>query len=75
MSRREFLHAGTGLMNWCVGNAKVKVVGNAIVVTKQVSGKAKIDPLMATFNAVALMQNNPPSKRVRFDFSDMLIAG
>lgn len=75
VSKGEFLHGGTGLMNWCVGNAKVKVVGNAIVVTKQVSGKAKIDPLMAVFNAVALMQNNPPSKRVRFDFSDMLIAG
>mgnify|MGYP000025209624 CR=1 FL=1 len=31
------------------------LVGNAISVTKQRSGSAKIDPLMATFNAVELM--------------------
>jgi phage terminase large subunit-like protein len=50
-------------MNWCVGNARIVPTGNAILVTKQASGTAKIDPLMATFNAVSLMSLNPaPTK-------------
>lgn len=68
-------HSGSALMNWCVGNAKVKVVGNAIVVTKQVSGTAKIDPLMATFNAVALMSLEPPDVSSDYDFNQMIIGG
>jgi hypothetical protein len=35
--------------------ARVKPKGNAIVITKQASGSAKIDPLMAAFNAIALV--------------------
>ena len=46
-------------MAWAVGNAKVEPKGNAITITKQASGTAKIDPLMAAFNAVALMAMNP----------------
>ncbi|WP_368655405.1 terminase large subunit [Castellaniella ginsengisoli] len=52
-------HAGQPLMAWCVGNAKTVPVGNAINITKQVSGSAKIDPLMALFDAVQLMALNP----------------
>jgi phage terminase large subunit-like protein len=36
-------------MSWCVGNARVEPKGNPIVITKQASGSAKIDPLMTTF--------------------------
>lgn len=52
-------HAGQPLMTWCVGNAKVEPRGSAILITKQMSGTAKIDPLLAGFNAVQLMTRNP----------------
>lgn len=52
-------HDGTALMTWCVANARVELRGNATLITKQVSGSAKIDPLMAGFNAFALMALNP----------------
>ena len=45
------------------GNARVDPKGNAIVITKQASGTAKIDPLMAAFNAIALVATNPWSAR------------
>jgi len=47
------------LMSWAVANDRVEPTGNAIIITKQASGSAKIDPLMAAFNAVALMSTNP----------------
>ena len=52
-------HGGCPFMAWVVGNAKVEPKGNAILITKQASGTAKIDPLMALFNAVHLMALNP----------------
>jgi phage terminase large subunit-like protein len=56
------LHGDSSLMAWCVSNAKVEPRGNAIIITKQAAGAGKIDPLMATFNAVALMALNPDSR-------------
>ncbi|HEL7612244.1 TPA: terminase large subunit [Stenotrophomonas maltophilia] len=60
----DLVHAGQPLMAWSVGNAKVVPTGNAITITKQVSGTAKIDPLMALFNAVSLMALNPTARGI-----------
>ncbi|MCG9076943.1 terminase large subunit [Laribacter hongkongensis] len=56
------VHDGAPMMLWCVGNAKVEPRGNALLITKQTSGTAKIDPLMALFNAVQLMALNPEAQ-------------
>lgn len=52
-------HCGSTLMDYAVGNAKVEQRGNAALVTKAASGVAKIDPLIALFNAAALMAVAP----------------
>ena len=57
------VHGGQRLMAWAVSNARVEPRGNAIVITKQASGTAKIDPLMAALNAVAWMSANPASSQ------------
>lgn len=55
----ELLVSASTLMPWSVSNAKTVPQGNAISITKAVSGTAKIDPLMALFDAVSLMALNP----------------
>ena len=64
VAAKSLLHGGQPLMAWCVGNARVEPKGNAISITKAASGTGKIDPLMASLNAVALMGMNPEAKSV-----------
>jgi phage terminase large subunit-like protein len=68
LSDATLWHSGLALMNWSVGNAKVEARGNGILITKQVSGRAKIDPLIATGCAAILMSWNPaPADAVNID--------
>jgi phage terminase large subunit-like protein len=59
LAEGALIHSGSPLMAWCVGNARIVPVGNAVTINKQASGFAKIDPLMALFNAVSLLALNP----------------
>jgi phage terminase large subunit-like protein len=59
LSAGRMKHNDSKMMLWVLGNARVTPRGNAVSIDKQVSGTAKIDPLMAGFNAVVLMGLNP----------------
>lgn len=55
----DLTHANQPLMAWCVGNARVKLSGSGVAMSKSESGNGKIDPVIAMLNAVALMSQNP----------------
>jgi len=60
----SFKHGGQALMTWCAGNARVVPTPTGMRIARDDSGFGKIDPLMALFNACALMALNPaPNKR------------
>ena len=59
LAEGQLIHGGRPMMAWTVGNARVEPRANSILITKQASGLAKIDPLMALFSAVSLMALNP----------------
>ena len=73
LAEGTLLHHGSRLMAWCTGNARVEPRGNSILITKQASGTAKIDPLMATFNAVSLMSLNPAAPQKSYTEDDLVI--
>lgn len=53
------LHAGQPMMGWAVGNLKIEPTATAIRASKQNAGDAKIDPVMALFDAVTVMSRSP----------------
>jgi phage terminase large subunit-like protein len=59
----ELAHGGTRLMAYSAGNAKAVPRGNAMMIDKQTCGTAKIDPLMALFDAVTMMTLDPQPRR------------
>jgi phage terminase large subunit-like protein len=67
----QLVHSGLQLMEFAVGNAKIVPRGNAISIDKQVSGSAKIDPLMAALHAKVLMGLNPQPAGSGWDTDDL----
>ena len=65
LAERSLRHGGQQLMLWAVANARVEPKSNAIIITKQASGSAKINPMMAACNAIALMSTNPWSHQAQ----------
>jgi phage terminase large subunit-like protein len=60
----SFKHGGQALMTWCAGNARIVPTPTGMRIARDDSGYGKIDPLMALFNASALLATNPaPQKR------------
>jgi phage terminase large subunit-like protein len=53
------LHDGSNLMTWCVSNAKAELRGSNLYISKQSAGASKIDPLIALFNAVQMLEQGP----------------
>ena len=66
-------HGGQALIDWCVSNTKVIAKEKSFVVTKQVAGSAKIDPVIAMFNAAFLMSTNPTPRNMLGDFTSKMI--
>lgn len=66
----RFVHGGRAMMAYCIGNCKVEVKGNNIIISKQIAGASKIDPVMSLLNGVALLALNPsaPGKKMQMFF-------
>jgi phage terminase large subunit-like protein len=64
-------HSGSPMLSWAVSNLKIEPTATAIRASKQNAGDAKIDPVMALFDAVTVMSRNPvvaaskPTARIR----------
>jgi phage terminase large subunit-like protein len=66
----SFKHGGQALMTWCAGNARIVPTPTGMRVARDDSGYGKIDPLMALFNASALLALNPtPQPRHQLFFA------
>jgi phage terminase large subunit-like protein len=50
-------------MTWCAGNARIVPTPTGMRIARDDSGYGKIDPLMALFNAAALLALNPTPQR------------
>lgn len=59
LSDETLAHSGLDMMGWVLGNVKVEVKGNGNMATKEVAGRAKIDPFVAMLCAAILMSWNP----------------
>jgi phage terminase large subunit-like protein len=59
LKHKMFAHSGSKMMAWCVSNARAEQRGKNVYIHKSSAGTAKIDPLVAGFNAVKLLEANP----------------
>lgn len=63
LRHKTMAHGGSAMMNWCVSNAKAEQRGKNVYIHKSSAGKAKIDPLIAGFNATKLLEGNPEAAK------------
>jgi phage terminase large subunit-like protein len=73
LAQKALVHNGGKMMSWCMSNAKIEIRGSAVSINKAVSGRAKIDPVIAMLNAAALMSKNPTSNASVYETRDRLI--
>lgn len=69
----SFKHADQTLMAWCAGNAIVQPTPTGMRIVRDASGFGKIDPLMALFDAAALMATNPEPRGSYLQSEPLLI--
>lgn len=76
LANGTLIHAVSEMMNWGVGNVKIEPTATAIRATKQNAGDAKIDPVVALWNAASVMSMNPEAKSVGsyLEEEDLIIA-
>jgi phage terminase large subunit-like protein len=75
LAEGRYKHGGQSVVNWAVGNAKVVTRANSMLVTKEVSGKAKIDPVMSSFCAAEVMSYNPAARTGGFSLDGLTMMG
>lgn len=72
LKQGTFRHCDQPLMSWTVGNVKPEQKGSAMRATKEVAGKAKIDPFVALLNAFMLMLQEPvAATSAQFEYTGM----
>lgn len=64
--------AMSSMMKWCVSNAVVENTATGFMIKKSAS-PAKIDPLIATFNAAELMSRNPQARGNISNYLDNMV--
>lgn len=55
----QAVHSASRMMAWCVSNTKEELGRQTVMITKNASASAKIDPFMAGLNATKLLEMNP----------------
>lgn len=72
----QVVHDGSPMMAWCVSNTKEEKGRQSVMITKNASASAKIDPFMAGLNATKLLELNPVAgglKRSVYEDRDLVI--